>query len=560
MGKSRLTGYADIGIFCCVAGILLLVPLVFWMGAYLPFELPKIFIFRSLLYLASIFVVLKFFWGNGVEVPSIFKRKEVWLSLLVLFLIVEISSFGSDSFLISVLGSYQRHQGFFTFVHYLLFFVVLIFGLNREGMKKALLFSIVGFFVVLIYGLFQKAGMYFVNINVDEFLGRIFSTLGHPSFFGSYLVLMFFPVLGLCLNNKRRWLLALCAVALILALVNLYFSGSRAAVIGLIAGLVVFVYSLSGLKKRFSFKKYIVALMTVFLLWISLFGRFSLNEENLRSVKTRMIMWPQVIEMVQEKPFFGYGPDTFSVAFAPYMSQDLLKIEKFGFIPDRAHNILLQAFSDFGFFGGGLIILMFMGWWIYSYFKLRDNVLGKSMLASLFAIGVSHFFGFSTTTHIVFITFFWAFIFKDLSEGSSVVKPKIGWALKSLTLSLIVAFICVFGLPNILISSVYTDNEGFARLVSARSYAYDSYSDLSSFDLAEDEFKKASELMPLYPPVYFHMGYFYFNHKMYSRAIEILEYYVSLAPSDFGTEKYDKINGDYKRALEGLDEAYKYAK
>ncbi|MBT3704179.1 O-antigen ligase family protein [Candidatus Peregrinibacteria bacterium] len=557
MGKSRLTGYVDMGIFFCVAGILVLVPLTFWMGAYLPFELPKIFIFRLLLYLSALLVVLKFLWGSGIEVPGVFRRKEVWLSLVILCLIVGISSFSSDSFLMSVLGSYHRHQGLFSFAHYLLFFGVLSFGLNRERMKRALLFGVASFVVVLIYGLFQKAGMYFVNINVDEFLGRTFSTLGHPNFFGSYIVLMFFPVLGLCLNNRKRLALALGAIVLILALINLYFSGGRAAVVGLIAGLVIFVYSLSDLKKRFPFKKYVVAAMAVFILWISLFGRFSLNEENLRSVKTRMIMWPQVIEMVEDKPFFGYGPDTFPVAFAPYMNRDLLDVEKFNFIPDRAHNIFLQTFSDFGFLGGGLIVLMFMYWWSRAYFKLGDNILGKSLLASLFALGVSHFFGFSTTTHIVLITFFWAFIFKDLAGGGSVVKPRMGGVLKGLVFSLVVAFIGVFCLPNILVSSVYSDNEGFARLMSARNYAHESYSDFSYFDLAEAEFEEASKLMPLYPPVYFHMGRFYFNHDMYPQAISALEYYVSLAPLDFETEKYDKINSDYKTALEWLAEAYK---
>ena len=104
---------------------------------------------------------------------------------------------------------------------------------------------------------------------------------------------------------------------------------------------------------------------------------------------------------------------------------------------------------------------------------------------------------------------------------------------------------------------MYSDNEGFARLMSARNYAHESYSDFSYFDLAEAEFEEASKLMPLYPPVYFHMGRFYFNHDMYPQAISALEYYVSLAPLDFETEKYDKINSDYKTALEWLAEAYK---
>jgi len=547
MGKSRLTRWIDAGIFCCIAGILFLVPLAVWTGASLPFELPKIFVFRALLYLSFIMVVLKFLFGGGLQIPSVIRNRWFLLSLCVLILVFSISALGADSFWMSLLGSSHRHQGLWSYLHYFLFFIVLCVGLNKEAMRKVFVFGFLSFFIVIVYAVMQKMGIYLLGLNVDEFLGRVFSTLGHPSFLGSYIVLMFFPVLALV--NKKRWSFVLGAIMIVLALVGVYFSGSRASIVGLIAGLVVFVYSL---RNQIPGKKYTVSAIAVAILWVSLFGRFSLDEENLRSVKTRMIMWPQVIEMVQDSPYFGYGPDTFPVAFAPYMSRDLLEVEKFNFIPDRAHNIVLQMFSDFGFLGGLVIFFIFAFWWGLAYLNLKKSVIGKSFLVSLFAIFVSHFFGFSTTAHLVLITFFCAFLVKEASGKEVVFKISSGFVSRGLILAFVFALIGTFFVPNILLSSSYSDNEGFAHLLSAREYAH-----YSNFDLAEKEFEEATRLMPLYPPVYFHKGHFYYENSLYDEAEKVLEYYVSLAPEDFGLEKYDKINDDYKTALEWLEKIRK---
>lgn len=430
----------------CIYAILFLVPLTFSTYFYMSFEIPKTFIFRGLLYVALVTFLIKIFIDRGLRVPGIFREKWFRIFLVLVPLVMIIATVFSIEPWVSFWGSYIRQAGLFSYLHYALFFLLLIFGLRKEQFRKAFVGGGIALGIVLAYGIVQKFGFYLGGFNIDSFLGRVFSSFGHPNYFASFVLICFFPLLAFAVNawRKRKWLsFGISGFLLVLSLANLEFTKGRASGIGLFAGGVVFLI-LAGI--LFGRKKLVwAAMIPVIVLGLavgganifrdvsfvrdnSLTGRLILEGENLRSIETRLIMWPSVFKMALDRPLFGHGPETFTQGYGPYMQKELMLVENFQDVPDRAHNIVLQWISDYGFVGFFVIFSAFV-WMILfvvrriramtlsGVFRLSDGVFGIGAFCSIIGIFVAHQFGFSTTEHFVFVTFLIASTFVFMGDG-----------------------------------------------------------------------------------------------------------------------------------------------
>ena len=533
MEKSR---WYDRGLELSVWAILGLVPLVFWSDVALPFEIPKVFVFRLFLYLAIFFSANKYYFGGEFALPRLLKNRVFIAVAGLVMLTVAIGTFKSDYLSISVLGSYFRYQGGLSYFHYFAFFWVCLLGLNRDQFRKCFVVAFVSFLLILVYGVLQKFGVYFGNLNIDEFLGRTFSTLGHPNYFGSYILLLLFPFVAWSLNKKYYWV---GGVVSLLGLVNLFFTGSRASFFGLIVGLVLFVFM-----RKEIFKKWVVAFFAGLILLVGGLLIADRLEEGKRSVDSRFVMWPGVVEMIKDGPWHGYGPDTFSISYAPYMSPELLLLEKFNYVPDRAHNVVLQWFSDYGYIGG-VVLLIASFWFFWFGFKnMSKSLLGATAFSSLVAIFAAHLFGFSVTVHLVYIFFLLAFVFREASGKDFRVHFKpILWIAMILGLVILI--------PNILTVSTYSDHPGFYHLSLAKKYSSKSVEDPAYYELAEDEFESALEIMPFYPPVYLEFGKFYHQYENFDESTEKFEYYLELAPEN-RDEQFYKANPEFYEVFDYL--------
>lgn len=418
-----------------IYAILFLMPLLFSENLFLGFDTPKIFVFRFFLYIAAIVFLLKIFFERKIDVPGIFRNKTfLILSGLLVFVFV-VSTVFSVSPELSFFGKYNKQIGLFSFINYCLFFVLLIFGFKKDDFQKALWISLCGFGLSLLYGVLQFFGFYIGDINIDTFLGRIFSTFGHPNTFSLYIVTLFFPALGAAVvfYVKRKWLLmSSCWLLVGLSVFNLIVSKGRASVLGLIVGLFVFIV-LAGFylhKKRLLVLSFIVpAFLILSVVFANITGwpyRLVLSGENLRAVETRLVMWPKTIDMILERPFFGHGLETFEQSFGPHMDKKLLILESISTVPDRAHNVILQLACDFGIVGLSVILVSFF-WILYigiskKGLSFEDAFFVNAALSSLIGIFVADQFGFFAQIHFVFAAALIAWILKMVDEKVYVIR------------------------------------------------------------------------------------------------------------------------------------------
>jgi O-antigen ligase len=364
----------DIPAFLLLA-IVVAVPLFFWPAAYTSFELPKVTLFRTLTFLllaGTIITGLK----NGRKEAALSRTdilKSVRWPLILLGLTVLswiLSVVFSSAPAVGVFGYYPRFQGLYTLACYLIFGAAAFIAAGYAKTVDRILTAVtVSSFLVALSAFAQAWGVPWLNHwDISAFLGRFFGTMGHPDYLASFLVVVIPIQTERIFANKAR-LLAILALSFSLA--ALYFTMSRAAFLGLFVALLFFILIVC-LKMGFR-KLFIVSLLTPVLLFgaavsvnlmresafvreNALLSRLVLEDENLRSVETRLALWPATVSQIMASPFLGYGPDTYAITFPQFAPAELNTLENLGDYPDRAHNLILDYAVQFGI--PGLLIFM----------------------------------------------------------------------------------------------------------------------------------------------------------------------------------------------------------
>lgn len=188
------------------------------------------------------------------------------------------------------------------------------------------------------------------------------------------LALIFIPRAGLLLR-------ILAAYCIAVYLPTLYFTESRAGMLGAIAalGITACLLALRRSKKLFSLIVILVPLCSILLL----FGAWNYSEmfkrrmtpmvnflieakvEGFANTKTRdfrPLTWLDSIEMIKEKPMTGFGPGSYRYAFPEYRK---------GYTSNRVvtghpHNEYLEVASEYGLIGFGLLAVA----WGYGLIRL----------------------------------------------------------------------------------------------------------------------------------------------------------------------------------------------
>ena len=164
----------------------LIAPLLMFSSLMYPFVTSKIFFFRILIEILT-----------GVYFYLAYKYKELrpkinflFFSLLGYSLILLISAFFGVDFNLSFWGDLERMGGIFTWLHFIVYFIILISVFKTEKEWINYIIATVGIsFVATIYGLAQKFNWWGVY---NAGTGRIDSTTGNPSFLAAYLIFHFF--------------------------------------------------------------------------------------------------------------------------------------------------------------------------------------------------------------------------------------------------------------------------------------------------------------------------------------------------------------------------------
>ncbi len=244
----------------------IIVPLFFNVHSSRVFEPDKISLMRSIALLMAVAWLVKAindgFWrtravGDAGSRPSLWRRiisTPLVLPTLLLVLAYLISTVFSLTPRISLLGSYQRLQGTYTTLSYILIFFMVLGHLRRPAQWRRLAYVIIlTSLPIAIYGILQRSGLDPLPWGGDV-QRRVAGNMGNAIFVAAYLLMAFFLTLQRTLLHFGRvlrspdgqWgvadaILAGCYLfILIVQGLTILFTQSRGPFLGLLAGLYVF--------------------------------------------------------------------------------------------------------------------------------------------------------------------------------------------------------------------------------------------------------------------------------------------------------------------------------
>ncbi len=393
-----------------------LTPLIVISKLPFPFVLGKTLFFRSIIEIALIlFLVYLFFNFKHSNIPT-FKHLNFLYIFLSLFLIsLIISTIFAVNPYRAFWGELERGEGLFGFLHFFAFLIMAVAIFEKKDWLNFFKFSLGVGFILIFYAFLQ-----YFNIRNFPFLfisgGRPFSFIGNPAFLATHMFfLMIFSGAVFFENfNKTYKLINLqtyklffwkyfSTVMIILSALTIFITATRGAILGLGAGILFLLIYFAFKKKkplintdsnkqisvnqRQSASISVSQIISIILL--SLIIIFSATFWSTRdaeiwqkipgvnrlaqtvtsgkvdaSTQFRLMTWQLSWEAFKEKPIFGWGTESFLIAYQKHYNPDYAIYGESWL--DRAHNKIFDVLVMQGIFG----VLAYLGIFIVMVYKL----------------------------------------------------------------------------------------------------------------------------------------------------------------------------------------------
>ena len=419
---TRLSRYANGVMEAAWLAAVILVPLFFNIYSSRIFEPDKIALLRSLALLSLAAWLVKLVEERGVHWDQLrpppeqsnllaFLKIPLVAPALAMGLVYLLATIFSVTPAVSLWGSYQRLQGTYTTLSYLVIFAALAANLRRREQVERLITAIILVSLpVGLYGILQRFKLDPVPWGGDTY-SRIAANMGNSIFVGAYLIMVFPLTLGRILITFRAILqeeehLALYMLRATLYIfvaaiqvIALYLSGSRGPALGWGAGIffTVLILSFFWHKRWFTFAwaglaAIGMALILIFNLQSSTLaalrqlpgiGRFGqLLDPESNTALVRKYIWQGTVKLVSLhaplqypdgsldrfnflRPLIGYGPESMYVAYNPFYIPELAHVEKRNASPDRSHNETWDALVITGLLGLAAYLAVFTAAFYY---------------------------------------------------------------------------------------------------------------------------------------------------------------------------------------------------
>ncbi|MFO0780327.1 MAG: O-antigen ligase [Candidatus Gracilibacteria bacterium] len=528
--------------------MVVLLPLVFFPNLFTTFELAKVTVFKGLSLLLFLLWITRAMVKG--EIPMVHSSqgkavKGLLLALAIFLIVTVIATVVSVAPALSFFGWYPRFQGLYTMFFYVLTGLVMFFEVKHEPQKNRLMLAMMlGMGIACLLALLQKFVPGFLQWwNDDEFLGRAYGTLANPNYLAAYL-LMILPVSAVhVLRGKYRWF---SLIVLGLAFITLLFTLSRSGLVAF-AGIFVMLAGLLAVRRR-SWKMLtgvlMLPLLGVAFFWyiaahaqpewatkIPFMERLMTNEESASSARTRITMWPAVLQQIFTSPVIGYGPETFAVTFPSFAPASMNTREDQGEIADHAHNEVLDTAVQIGIPGTVAYYLFLLGLvFAAGKFFLRnrdhapaqDQWLALGFGTGLLGLIIANQFGFSVTVHWVFLVIFAAVLLRTFAGEKYFYVQTYALRLRCKIIIVLLVMLPALGmfwlhdLQHLLADTHMRDGYGMVTF--------------AEFPSTAKEYKSAMELSPVEP--FYAVNYSYLQlQRMYETqdlsAMEIRDAYAA---------------------------------
>lgn len=317
-----------------------LVPLLLNLWGQEPFELPKVMLVRTLVWLlAGLFLADAFLRRRSSW--RIWKGNPLSGSVALLALVVGVTTVTAVNPRLSLWGSYERSQGALTLLTYLLLLLLAADHFRTVSQAKQLLkaVALTGIPLILL-GLAQAAGWNPFHL-VSDARSPVFATLGRANFLGAYLAILAPITAGFALMAQQQRLRFVWFVLLVAELGVIGLTLARGA--WLAAAVSLSLFALLWWGRRWSCHRRWLAWSGVGLL--SLSGPLAvlwLGQQQTGSTAARLAIWQGALKLIRERPFLGYGADSLGMIFPRVYPPELVYYQGRDFFVDRAHNLFLD--------------------------------------------------------------------------------------------------------------------------------------------------------------------------------------------------------------------------
>jgi O-antigen ligase len=351
------------------AGVLLAafgVPSVFWLGPRNPFGPPKAIVLA--LSTACILLGLALSLDAVVSLASAVRRSSLAWAIGVLVAVGVLATLTAVDVRQAFLGSYPDYRGLVSVIAYAVVGAGAVVLWQREAGARWLGRStVVCAYWVCGLGLLDRLAMLPAGLlRVLGDPGRLGSTLGNSSNFGAFLGVLLPLVVWVALrDDDSSWRIA-AWFATGLASVSLVLTLSRgawlAAIVAVVLGVGLLVWRGHMLTARTALIG--VAAIVVLVVALSLTPAVAGRAARLVDAKSptavwRFSTWESAAKMSLARPFLGYGPNTFHLAYPAFQAPGQVDGKRGYPIVEAAHNLELDTSTSFGI--PGLLLLAVIG-------------------------------------------------------------------------------------------------------------------------------------------------------------------------------------------------------
>lgn len=390
--------------------VLLFTPLIVPSFLFFPFITGKAFFFR---------IVVEFIFGGWIILaildPKYRPRLSPVLWAVVVFIaIVGLATIFSVNPFKSFWSNFERMEGLVTHLHLLAYFLVTSSVLAATNWWQRFFQASLGVSIIVsLYSLLQLFGL----ITINQGGVRVDATFGNATYLAIYLVFHIFLAVWLFVRSNVKWQRYIYGLIIALESIILYFTATRGAILGLIAGVIV-AAGILALKNEGRSRKVAGGVVLAIVVLLGLFvavrnvpvikdnpvlGRFASISLTERTTQSRFIIWGMGWQGFKEKPILGWGPENYSLVFNKYYNPKLWNQEQWF---DRSHNVIFDWLISAGLLGFlTYLALFFAAFWSI---KKTDHlsILEKSVFGGLLvAYFVHNLFVFDNlVSYLVFFT------------------------------------------------------------------------------------------------------------------------------------------------------------
>jgi O-antigen ligase len=367
------------------------VPSVFVFGLRNPFGPPKALVLALGAALALAGLALD--TDATASIGSTLRRSRLAWAAAALVGIAVLSTATALDVRLAFIGGYPDYRGLLSVIAYAaLALGSIVFWERPKGPELMGRYAVVAAAWVGVIAVLQRAGAFPAGRpGAFGVQWRVSSTLGNSSNLGVFLVLIAPLLVWVALKDPRRSWRAAASASATLAVISLAWTLSRGAWLGAIVSALLCGALVVWQRGRFSPRQIGVALVglaVVLALGVALTPTFASRAATLFDTRSttaswRLSTWRSAARMTAARPFLGFGPNTFRLAYPGFQSPGQIDGRNGYQIVEAAHNLEFDTSTSFGV-AGLLALLAVMGLACATVFReVRRDGIGDGLTASI---------------------------------------------------------------------------------------------------------------------------------------------------------------------------------